>query len=194
MGIPLSHLPAPILVLKCSESLCSCIRRLNYVLASTGVGSLKVTYTGFAKTRGVCNILQLQQVRFCCFAPRLKARATKNRPRHNCSKMLLDPGFSYTLFRWPLGQLHRLKLKRNSNDECSYSLSSCILEPKSGLGGEREVYRRRRLLRHSPSLGVLIFLGILTLGVLVFTPSPSKEFYFLSLIPPPLQVYSFSEI
>ena len=35
MGIPLSHLPAPILVLKCSESLCSCIRRLNYVLAST---------------------------------------------------------------------------------------------------------------------------------------------------------------
>ena len=33
-----------------------------------------------------------------------------------------------------------LKLKRNSNDELAIQPCSCILEPKSGLGGEREVF------------------------------------------------------
>ena len=63
-GIPLSHLPAPILVLKCSYKAVWPIRRLNYVFASTvGVG-LKATASGFAKTRVVCILEQLWRMCF----------------------------------------------------------------------------------------------------------------------------------
>ena len=44
-GIPLSHLSAPILVLKCSYKAVWPIRRLNCVLALTGVVALKGTET-----------------------------------------------------------------------------------------------------------------------------------------------------
>jgi len=45
-------MPMQLLVLKCSEKLCSCIRRLNCVLASPGVAGLKATGTKVeAKTR-----------------------------------------------------------------------------------------------------------------------------------------------
>ena len=43
-GIPLSHLPAPILVLKCNYKAVWPIRRLNYVLGKTAEVGLKANH------------------------------------------------------------------------------------------------------------------------------------------------------
>ena len=132
-----SHLPAPILVLKCSESLCSCIRCLNYVLASTAGVGLKATASGFAKTRVVCILEQLWRV--CFFSLTLGPMGTKNTPATTAVKCCTLLVLALPC-RWPLGRRLRLKQKRNSNDELAIQPCSCILEPKSGLGGERGVF------------------------------------------------------
>ena len=64
-------------------------------------------------------------------------RRNKNTPATTALKCCSTLVLVY-LSGWPSGQPQLLSPKRNSNDECNYRGSSYILEPKTGLGGERE--------------------------------------------------------
>ena len=64
MGIPLSHLAAPVLFRKCNYKPAWPLRRLNYVLDKTAEVGLKANHTGFAKSRVVCILEQLWRVCF----------------------------------------------------------------------------------------------------------------------------------
>ena len=60
-------MPMQLLVLKCNYKAVWPIHASNYVLASTAGVGLKATAAGFAKTRVVCILGQLQRVRFFCY-------------------------------------------------------------------------------------------------------------------------------
>ena len=75
MGTPLSHLPAPILALKCNYKAVWPIRRLNYILGKTAEVGLNANHIGFAKTSVVYILEQLWRV--CFFSLRSALMGTK---------------------------------------------------------------------------------------------------------------------